>query len=99
MESARKRKHSPVSFDETAATSLPTETGPDSQVPTRQDAGTVKELRSPSMDTSIEFACCICLDTVGRKQMKRLPCSHVFHQSCVDKWLNNSQKLSPLSSS
>ncbi|KAE8654651.1 hypothetical protein F3Y22_tig00117048pilonHSYRG01376 [Hibiscus syriacus] len=35
-----------------------------------------------------DAVCCICLTSYADKDvLKELPCSHVFHRSCVDKWL------------
>ena len=31
--------------------------------------------------------CAICLENVCEKSVKRLPCCHSFHQTCIDKWL------------
>ena len=31
--------------------------------------------------------CVICLENVCEKSVKRLPCCHSFHQTCIDKWL------------
>ncbi|GBN35884.1 hypothetical protein AVEN_243295-1 [Araneus ventricosus] len=40
-------------------------------------------------DNSTEFICSICLETFFEQdQIKRLRCSHVFHQSCIDMWLS-----------
>ncbi|CAN0900816.1 E3 ubiquitin-protein ligase At4g11680 [Linum grandiflorum] len=47
-------------------------------------AGTERE-RNLSGD---DAACCICLATYGDDdELKELPCSHLFHASCVDVWL------------
>lgn len=33
-------------------------------------------------------SCCICLARYGDdEEVRELPCSHVFHVDCVDKWL------------
>jgi hypothetical protein len=35
-----------------------------------------------------DASCCICLTRYGDdEQVRELPCSHVFHVDCVDKWL------------
>ncbi|KAK8535480.1 hypothetical protein V6N12_056997 [Hibiscus sabdariffa] len=35
-----------------------------------------------------DAVCCICLTSYADNDvLKELPCSHVFHKSCVDKWL------------
>ncbi|CAI0389801.1 unnamed protein product [Linum tenue] len=47
-------------------------------------AGTERE-RNLSGD---DAACCICLASYGdNDELKELPCSHLFHASCVDIWL------------
>ncbi|CAN1331342.1 E3 ubiquitin-protein ligase At4g11680 [Linum perenne] len=47
-------------------------------------AGTERE-RNLSGD---DAACCICLASYGDDdELKELPCSHLFHASCVDIWL------------
>lgn len=47
-------------------------------------AGTEKE-RTISGEDAI---CCICLNKyVDDDELRELPCSHVFHVDCVDKWL------------
>ena len=38
--------------------------------------------------------CSICLDSI-RENSKRLPCSHIFHESCINRWFQNSN-LCPL---
>lgn len=33
-------------------------------------------------------ACCICLAKyVNNDELRELPCTHLFHKECVDKWL------------
>ncbi|GIY22641.1 hypothetical protein CEXT_710371 [Caerostris extrusa] len=36
--------------------------------------------------------CSVCLDTSKRKNMKYLPCSHVFHRKCINRWLKNDRR-------
>ncbi|KAF5464277.1 hypothetical protein F2P56_014366 [Juglans regia] len=32
--------------------------------------------------------CCICITNyLDREELRRLPCSHVFHLKCIDQWL------------
>ncbi|KAG6417127.1 hypothetical protein SASPL_119278 [Salvia splendens] len=47
-------------------------------------AGTEKERAVSGEDAS----CCICLAKyVNNDELRELPCSHLFHKDCVDKWL------------
>ncbi|CAL9771735.1 unnamed protein product [Musa acuminata subsp. burmannicoides] len=47
-------------------------------------AGTDKE----RMISGEDAVCCICLAKyVDNEELRELPCSHVFHKDCVDKWL------------
>lgn len=48
--------------------------------------------KPPSTVTSEEGeCCCICLlEFEQGDNMKRLPCAHVFHTDCIDRWLRNS---------
>ncbi|KAL8170754.1 hypothetical protein V2J09_022558 [Rumex salicifolius] len=47
-------------------------------------AGTEKERVISGEDA----VCCICLaDYANNDELKELPCSHLFHKDCVDKWL------------
>ena len=34
--------------------------------------------------------CSICLDDINKKTMKILPCKHIFHKKCINRWLKNS---------
>jgi hypothetical protein len=37
-------------------------------------------------------SCCICMSELESGEVvKRLPCLHLFHQACIDKWLSMSQ--------
>ena len=40
-----------------------------------------------------EEPCCICLDTLhyqhGPVQLTRLPCGHVHHRDCAERWLSS----------
>lgn len=51
-------------------------------------------LRSKLMKTNLFLLdwqpqeCCICLTKyVNEEEVKKLPCSHLFHLKCVDQWL------------
>lgn len=48
-------------------------------------------------DSEEESRCTVCLEelSVGSK-MKRMPCSHVFHQECITQWLQNSSHMCPV---
>ncbi|KAK9698084.1 hypothetical protein RND81_08G081200 [Saponaria officinalis] len=47
-------------------------------------AGTAKERQISGEDA----VCCICLANYGNNdELRELPCSHLFHKDCVDKWL------------
>ncbi|KAF8766959.1 uncharacterized protein LOC129965559 [Argiope bruennichi] len=59
---------------------------------TAQDASKGEKDHLPSTDIPTEYKCSICLDTTLRKKMKRLPCSHIFHRSCINKWLKNHRR-------
>ncbi|KAK7299910.1 hypothetical protein RJT34_10739 [Clitoria ternatea] len=38
--------------------------------------------------TTVDQECCICLTKYkDKEEVRRLPCSHMFHQKCVDQWL------------
>jgi len=36
----------------------------------------------------MEHECSICLDSITRKR-KVLPCNHIFHSKCINKWFKN----------
>jgi len=35
--------------------------------------------------------CSICYDVIYQDNMTTLPCAHVFHQPCIQQWLNQKQ--------
>ena len=40
--------------------------------------------------------CVVCLDAVREGEpVKRLPCGHVFHSSCIDPWLLEEKAVCP----
>ncbi|KDO22681.1 hypothetical protein SPRG_10995 [Saprolegnia parasitica CBS 223.65] len=50
------------------------------------------------MMLSGDAACCaICLDEFGPcHQIKPLPCTHIYHRSCIDKWFEKGSNACPL---
>lgn len=54
-------------------------------------------LYQPEMMASEDAQCAICLSVYEtRDSLRTLPCSHHFHQPCIDQWLLKSSKLCPL---
>ncbi|KAE8721532.1 T24P13.18 [Hibiscus syriacus] len=41
------------------------------------------------LDSGFEFECAVCLEK-GKKEAKRMPCGHAFHDRCIEKWLEKS---------
>lgn len=39
-----------------------------------------------------EDNCPICFEKIDKKERYFLPCSHYFHQDCVEKWLRKNTK-------
>ena len=33
-----------------------------------------------------QATCCICMEALSSKPVEGLPCAHVFHAECLDKW-------------
>lgn len=41
--------------------------------------------------------CCVCLSRLrDGEETRRLPCRHLFHSACVDRWLSLCRKTCPL---
>ncbi|XP_042498173.1 E3 ubiquitin-protein ligase At1g63170-like [Macadamia integrifolia] len=56
------------------------------QVDSHSGPGDAAEYNSDSENENLE--CCICLARYkDKEEVRQLPCSHIFHQSCVDQWL------------
>ncbi|KAJ8624765.1 hypothetical protein MRB53_033295 [Persea americana] len=48
-------------------------------------------------DGSCNGDCCVCLSRLrDGEATRRLPCRHLFHTVCVDRWLNLCRKTCPL---
>lgn len=44
-----------------------------------------------------EGDCCVCLSRLKEEDvMRRLPCGHLFHRECVDRWLAMCRRTCPL---
>nr|CAD1835692.1 unnamed protein product [Ananas comosus var. bracteatus] len=60
--------------------------------------------RSPSGSTELlklkaeaGEECCVCLSRFGEDEATReLPCRHLFHRACVDRWLLSCRRTCPL---
>ena len=53
-----------------------------------------KRRREPSGNP---VECAVCLDAIREGEpVKRLPCGHVFHSSCVDPWLMEEKAVCPI---
>ncbi|CAL1279813.1 unnamed protein product [Larinioides sclopetarius] len=61
-----------------------------------QDASASGEGHYPGEDTSTGYECSICLDPISPQEMKSLPCVHIFHEACIDTWLDEESSSCPL---
>lgn len=56
--------------------------------------------KSPAMLNTVDdgdLECCVCLSRlVEGNGTRKLPCCHLFHRECVDKWLVLCQNTCPL---
>ena len=49
-----------------------------------------------SSENLTEQSCCICLETFAAgNSVRRLPCRHLFHATCIDEWLTTSSDICP----
>lgn len=46
------------------------------------------ERRQASVDTG--KTCSICMETIMRRDVRCLPCAHVFHRACIRRWFQQS---------
>ena len=47
-------------------------------------------------DAENPVECVVCLDAIREGEpVKRLPCGHVFHSSCIDPWLMEEKAVCP----
>ena len=47
--------------------------------------------------TERDTTCCVCVDDFKPGQeVRQLPCQHIFHPSCIDKWLSDHSSVCPL---
>ncbi|GBN65910.1 hypothetical protein AVEN_44373-1 [Araneus ventricosus] len=99
MTSTRKRKTSPVTSDEKAASVRGTD--PDGMPEAKKrrkgakkvaSSGASGECQPPAVNAPTEFECPICLNTDDQGETKRLPCSHEYHKTCINKWLAESRR-------
>lgn len=52
-----------------------------------------KEDKRPDAEESDDEKCTICLcELEDEEDVRRLPCMHLFHQTCVDQWLVTNRK-------
>uniref|UniRef100_A0A4W3HX58 RING-type E3 ubiquitin transferase n=1 Tax=Callorhinchus milii TaxID=7868 RepID=A0A4W3HX58_CALMI len=52
-----------------------------------------RQWESSAGETDGDERCTVCLSTLAEgDDVRRLPCMHVFHQTCVDQWLETSSK-------
>lgn len=48
-------------------------------------------LRSPDSLILNQDECTICLEIIGSRNVRALPCGHLFHEECISAWLSDHQ--------
>jgi E3 ubiquitin-protein ligase RHA2 len=57
----------------------------------------IKPTNKALVPSEEDAKCCVCLSRLQQGDtMKELPCQHIFHRECVDRWLRLCQKTCPL---
>ncbi|KAG8089124.1 hypothetical protein GUJ93_ZPchr0011g28666 [Zizania palustris] len=66
-------------------------------VPASNEAfSSLEKIMTAGETSEVEGCCSVCLeDFEGGDELKKMPCSHVFHESCITDWLRVSH-LCPL---
>jgi len=61
-----------------------------------EDSGRAAGAKRPCRDAVSMETCSICLEPFACKEcMRRLPCRHLFHTTCIDHWLTSCSNLCP----
>lgn len=62
------------------------------------ESGSIERIEGQSaVEEEEEGVCAICLETFETgQQVRQLACSHLYHQSCIDPWLQSSSNCCPL---
>ena len=85
----------PVNLLAASHRSRPTVSRPTASRPTvsRLSRPTASRLSRPTVSASVQDTgkqCSICFETITSDQLHCLPCAHVFHDSCVRRWFEES---------
>jgi len=52
------------------------------------DADAVKQSSGGDVGAVTQTSCVVCMsEFVNRQRIRELPCQHIFHLKCIDKWL------------